>query len=93
MKHNVIFDELAEWLAQLAPQKVLEFRTSDRSQERLSSLLEKNKTKDGLTEEEEKEVEQFMLLNHIVSMAKSKALLQLSQRATAWSFQNKYEPI
>ena len=83
MAYNIIFEELADWLAQLAPEKVLEYRTSLRAQERLNHLLEKNKTRDGLTADEDKEVEHFMLLNHIISMAKSKALLQLSQRATA----------
>lgn len=74
-----VFDELAQFLANLSPSKVLSFRTSKKSQERVSFLLSKN-TAQGLTPEENKEMEKHMLIEHIVQLAKAKALLKLSEK-------------
>lgn len=68
-----VFDELAQFLASLSPRKVLAFKTSKKSQERVNYLLEKNK-KNSLSPEENREMEQYMLIEHIVQLAKSKAL-------------------
>lgn len=74
-----VFDELAQFLANLAPSKVMGFRTSKKSQDRVNFLLEKNGTV-GLTSEESKEMEKHMLIEHIVQLAKAKALLKLSKK-------------
>ena len=71
---SFILEELAELLAKMDPEKVLSFRTSEKAQERLETLLWKNKEKDGLDEVEKAELEQFMLVEHIVSLAKTRAL-------------------
>ena len=75
-----VFEELADLLASMNPDKVLAFRTSKKSQSRLEELLEKNKHPKGLTQTEQSEVEQFMLLEHIVSLAKARALKNLVQK-------------
>lgn len=72
---SFILEELAELLAKMDPEKVLSFRTSEKAQERLETLLWKNKEADGLDEVEKAELEQFMLVEHIVSLAKTRALI------------------
>lgn len=73
-----VFDELADLLASMDPNKVLEFHTSSEAQKRLEYLLEKNK--DGkLTKEETQELEQFMTVEHIVRVAKARARQHLSR--------------
>ncbi|MCK6691306.1 MAG: hypothetical protein L6Q97_04315 [Thermoanaerobaculia bacterium] len=75
----LVFEELAQFLASLSPRKVIAFKTSKKSQERVDYLLNKNDAT-GLSPEENKEMEQYMLIEHIVQLAKSKALLRLSQK-------------
>ena len=80
MVYHFVFDELADFLASMDPNKVLEFRTSEKSQLRLEELLNKNKEPEGLSEKEEAEVKQFLLLEHIVSLAKARALKLLAKK-------------
>ncbi len=75
---HYIFDELAELLAGMNPESVLAFHTSSKAQERLEELLSKNKEPEGLTDTEKIELEQLMLVEHIVSLAKARALKRLS---------------
>ena len=75
----LVFEELAQFLASLSPRKVLSFKTSKKSQERVSFLLDKNKER-GLSAEENKEMEQYMLIEHIVQLAKAKALQRLIKK-------------
>jgi len=79
MVYHFVFNELADLLASMDPNKVLSFKTSKKSQSRLEELLEKNKTTKGLSKIEKSEMEQFMLLEHIVSLAKARALKNLAQ--------------
>ena len=73
-------DEFAEFLAKLAPRKLLEYKASPKVQERLNALLEKNKTI-GLTPEEEEEMNSCMLIEHLVRLAKARALQRLNREA------------
>ena len=75
-----IFDELAYFLASLSPKKVLTFKVSSKVQERVNLLLEKNKTT-GLSPDENAEMERFMVLEHIVQLAKAKAIQKLNIQA------------
>ena len=59
---HFIFEELAELLAAMNPEKVLAFRTSVRAQDRLEALLWKNKESKGLTLSEQNGLDQFMLV-------------------------------
>lgn len=78
---SFVLEELAELLAKMDPEKVLAFRTSAKAQERLEELLWKNKDDKGLNESEKAELEQFMLVEHIVSLAKARALKEFSASA------------
>jgi hypothetical protein len=76
-EYNSVYDELAFFLASLSPRRVLSYKSSIKSQERVNILLEKNKT-NGLTVEENSEMERFMTVEHIVRLAKAKALQKLN---------------
>lgn len=80
MVYHYVFDELADLLASMDPDKVLVFRTSEKAQLRLDELLEKNKNPEGLSDSERLEMQQFMLLEHIVSLAKARALKKLAKK-------------
>jgi hypothetical protein len=73
------FEELAQFLASLSPRRVLAFKTSKKSQERVSYLLDKN-SEQGLSAEENREMEQYMLIEHLVQLAKAKALLHIAEK-------------
>ena len=83
MVYHFVFDELADLLASMDPEKVIGFKTSEKSQFRLNALLEKNKQSEGLSSSEQQEMEHFMLLEHIVSLAKARALNLLANKQRA----------
>jgi hypothetical protein len=69
--------EVLEFLAQLpSPEEILALRPSEALQAQISALLDKNRT-EGLTFTEEKVWEQYQYLEHLVRLAKAKALLKL----------------
>ena len=66
-----------EFLAGLpTPEELLALRPTEALQERVSTLLEKNRT-EGLTVSEGQEWEQYQYLEHLVRKAKARALLKL----------------
>lgn len=74
------FTGLADVLKALAslptPEEVMALRPSSALQERLDGLLEKSQT-GGLSEEEEREWEQYRYVEHLVRMAKAQASIKL----------------
>jgi hypothetical protein len=72
-----IYDELAIFLAGLSPRRVLAYKISTPAQTRVSALLQKNNTL-GLSTEEHAEMEKYLILEHIVRLAKAKALQKLN---------------
>jgi hypothetical protein len=80
LEHYSVYDELAYFLASLSPKKVLAFKISAKAQERVSFLIAKNK-ETGLSTAENAEMERFMVLDHIVQLAKAKALQKLNMVA------------
>jgi chemotaxis signal transduction protein len=79
LEYNSVYDELAVFLASLSPRKVLAYKASPKAQERVNILLEKNKTA-GLTVDENAEMERFMTVEHIVRLAKAKAMQALNSK-------------
>jgi hypothetical protein len=67
-----IYDEIADFLASLSPDKVLAFHLSDNVKKRLNSLLDKQQL-GTLTEVERREVEHHLIINNIISLAKARA--------------------
>ena len=69
--------EVLEFLAGLpTPEEILELHPSDALKERVSALLDKNRT-EGLTAEEEQEWERYEYIEHLVRIAKAKAYMKL----------------
>lgn len=70
--------DVLEQLASLpSPETVLEMRAAPELQERVSELLEKNRSGD-LTESEARELAEFELVEHIVRVAKGSARAKLN---------------
>ncbi len=76
-EHLSIFDELAYFLASLSPKKVLTYKVSPKAQERVNFLIHKNKEL-GLNVSENAEMERYMVVEHIVQLAKAKAIQKLN---------------
>jgi len=69
--------EVLEFLANLpSPEEILALKPSETLQQNIENLLEKNRTV-GLTDEEERLWQQYEYVEHLVRMAKAKALLKL----------------
>jgi hypothetical protein len=68
-----IYDELSGFIASMNPEKVILFRPSDKQQQRLDTLLDKQKEV-GLTSEEKTELEHYLIINRIVGLAKARAI-------------------
>jgi hypothetical protein len=74
MIHNTsVYDEVASFMASMNPEKVIAFKPSSTSQERLDFLLDKQK-EIALTPEEKSEIEHYLIINRIVGLAKARAL-------------------
>ncbi len=67
-----IYDEVATFMANMNPKKVIAFKPSNKSQHRLDYLLDKQ-TDTGLNIEEKSELEHFLILNRIIGLAKARA--------------------
>ncbi len=64
-----------------SPEEILALRPSDALQSRVQTLLEKNR-EEGLSPAEEQEWQQYEYLEHLVRMAKARALLRQRDRAS-----------
>ena len=78
MVTNRAFDEVIDLLTSCpSPQAVIAFKPSAKMQSRASELLEK-KRKESLTENEKQELEHFMLIEHLMRLAKARARKRLA---------------
>jgi hypothetical protein len=72
------FDEIIDFITSMPqPQQVLAYKPSTESQSRLEDLLEK-KRNSVLNEAENKELEQFLLIEHLMRIAKARARKRLA---------------
>lgn len=71
-----VIDEISMFIAGMNPEKVTNFKPSPAHQKRLDFLLHKQKEK-PLTPEEKSEVEQSLIINRIVGLAKARAISML----------------
>ncbi len=72
------FDEVIDFLAGHDPQRVIDFHPSEKTQDRVELLLHK-KREDTLTDSDKSELEYFLMLEHIMRMAKAKAMKSLQK--------------
>jgi hypothetical protein len=63
------YEEIAEFIASVNPAKVLAFRPSEETAQRVSDLIEREKT-ERLSAEEKSELDYYMQLEHLMRMAK-----------------------
>lgn len=71
------FGDFAEVLAAMAPEKVTELRAPVAMSERVEELVNKKKT-DQLTEEEATELERYLSLDLLITLAKARAKKMLA---------------
>jgi hypothetical protein len=74
------YEEVAEFIGQLAPAKLLELKPSEKAQNRVVFLVEKKK-EDGLSFDEQAELDRFLALENLIAMAKAQARLELAKAA------------
>lgn len=71
-------DEVIDFITSFPkPQQILDYKASPALQERVENLVYKKKTSE-LSSEEVLELERYLLLQHIMIMAKKRAKKQLS---------------
>ena len=66
------FDEIADFIAELNPAKLIALKPSEAVQQRLENLLLKNR-EEGLSDDEKHELERYLTLEHLISLAKARA--------------------
>lgn len=72
---STLFDEITNFLASgPSSEVILDYRPSDALDERLHELLEKN-SRDEITLEEREELDEFLRMNHLLTMIQAKARL------------------
>lgn len=67
-----IFGDVAEALAKMDPEKILELQPSERMIERVEELIEKKKGNE-ITEEEATELEHYLALDLLINLTKARA--------------------
>ncbi len=72
-----IYEEYADFLASLDPERVLKYQISEKKQTRLKVLLSKNQGT-GLSLDEQAEMEHYFTIERIVRLAKVYALERLA---------------
>lgn len=72
------FDEVIDFLTSFPrPEDIVAFKPSDALQHRVEGLLEK-KREGTLTESENRELDYFMVIEHLMRMAKARARQKLA---------------
>ncbi len=79
MTAHTTYDTVADFIAGMNPQRVLELRATPEMQERLEELIEKEKS-EGLTATEKDELDYYVVLERLIRLAKARALYRLSQQ-------------
>ena len=72
-----VYDEIAAFVAGMIPEKVVAFKASKKSQERLDFLMDKQKEA-KLSKEEKSELEHYLIINRIIGLAKARAISLLA---------------
>ena len=72
------YEEVVDFIASTNPGKILAFRPSEETKQRVSDLIYKEKT-DGLSDEEKSELDYYMQLEHLMRMVKIRARRHLDK--------------
>jgi hypothetical protein len=68
-----VYNEVADFMANMNPPMVIAFKPSSDNQSRLDSLLDKQESS-HLSDDEKTELEHYLILNRIIGLAKARAL-------------------
>ena len=77
MTAHTTYDTVADFIAGMNPQRILELRATPEMQERLEELIEKEKA-EGLSAMEKDELDHYVVLGRLICLAKARALYGLS---------------
>jgi hypothetical protein len=72
------YEEVVDFIASTNPGKVLAFRPSEETKQRVSDLIDKEKN-NALTAEEKSELDYYMQLEHLMRMVKIRAHQHLNK--------------
>ncbi len=70
--HLMAYEEVADFIAQIDPSKLLSLKPSYAVQQRLEYLMGKKKDA-GVTQEEQYELDRYLALEHLIALAKVRA--------------------
>lgn len=76
-----IYDDFADFIAGLSPEKILAYHAPDRIQKRVEHLVARKK-EDAITAAELQELEKYFMFEHIVRLAKARALKLLAKASS-----------
>ena len=76
-----IYQDFADFIAGLSPENLVGYHAPPKMQHRVEWLVERKK-EGKTTEDENRELEKYFMFEHIVRLAKAKALKMLSARAS-----------
>ena len=77
-KEFFVYDELSDFIAKMNPKKVINFKPSASNQQRVDALFIKQK-EEMLSLEEKSELEQYLIINRIIGLAKARAIKMLEE--------------
>ena len=78
---QTLFDEVTDFLVRApGPEAIIEYRPSDKLTVRLQELLARNRS-DSLTPDEQVEMDEFLRMEHFMTMLKLKARLIVKGQA------------
>jgi hypothetical protein len=77
MTVETVYDQVADFIASMNPAKVLELRAPQAASERLTDLIDKEKTT-TLTPSEKDELDHYLVLERLIRLAKAHARLRLA---------------
>ena len=76
MQVQNVYDDVADFIANMNPQKILELRASEQSKERMVFLTEKEK-ESSLSHEEKDELDHYLVLERLIRLTKAHARQRL----------------
>ena len=77
MTVQTVYDHVADFIADMNPEKLLELRATDAERERLAALIDQEK-ETGLTPDEKDELDHYLVLERLLRLAKAHARQRLA---------------
>ena len=77
MTVQTVYDHVADFIADMNPEKLLELRATDAERERLAALIDQEK-ETGLTPDEKDELDHYLVLERLIRLAKAHARQRLA---------------